>query len=137
MQIRHRYQPTGVAGRPASRPILAEKKVAIIGAGPAGVLTAAHMARLGARVDVYEAAKREDLFVRNVDWNIRLNRMSERAIADAGLSTDKPAGLKCVHDNLLDYSFVLSFDTHTGGHHNGIDAFDAVIQCCALNSLAL
>jgi hypothetical protein len=77
-------------------PILAQKRVAIVGGGPAGVLAAAQMARLGARVDIFEKASGEFEDELGSGWIIGLADMAKRAIEDAGLSAKFPENVRCV-----------------------------------------
>jgi 2-polyprenyl-6-methoxyphenol hydroxylase-like FAD-dependent oxidoreductase len=62
--------------------------VAVIGGGPAGVLTAAHFAKRGAHVTVYErrTAQQQSDPVRG--WSIALGDVATDSITAAGLSAD-------------------------------------------------
>lgn len=71
--------------------VLAGKTVGIVGGGPGGMLCAAHLARLGAAVEVFE--RRNNGPKGNgkpipAGWNIMLNPIARRAIDSAGISSD-------------------------------------------------
>jgi 2-polyprenyl-6-methoxyphenol hydroxylase-like FAD-dependent oxidoreductase len=72
---------------------LSKKTVAVVGAGPAGVVAAAQLARLGARVDVYERhTPQENALTRG--WTIGLSNMARRALEAAHFSTEFPPELR-------------------------------------------
>lgn len=63
-------------------------KVTVIGGGPAGVLSAAHFAKRGAKVTVYETRQLEKQVAPGRGWSIALGDLATRSIEDAGLSAD-------------------------------------------------
>lgn len=70
-------------------------KVTVIGGGPAGVLTAAHFAKRGARVTVYEKRTVPQQNVPGLGWSIGLGDVATGAIEAAGLSADFGAAGRC------------------------------------------
>lgn len=79
--------------------VLAGKTVGIVGGGPGGMLCAAHLARLGAAVEVFErhdpAAAGEGRPPQAV-WSIAMGAPARKAIAAAGLQSDFGPRYKCV-----------------------------------------
>lgn len=80
------------ATAPGAAP-LAGKTAGVIGGGPAGMLCAAHLARLGAAVAVFE---RTEASAAGAVWSISLGRCAKEAIEAAGLSSDFGPELRCV-----------------------------------------
>jgi 2-polyprenyl-6-methoxyphenol hydroxylase-like FAD-dependent oxidoreductase len=70
--------------------------VAVIGGGPAGVLTAAHFAKRGAKVTVYERRTAQQQNDPARGWSIALGEVATGAIEAAGLSADFGVGGMCV-----------------------------------------
>lgn len=77
---------------PAAAP-LAGKTAGVIGGGPAGMLCAAQLARLGARVQVFE--RTEGTAPSPAVWSISLGRCAKDAIEAAGLSSEFGPELRC------------------------------------------
>jgi D-arabinose 1-dehydrogenase-like Zn-dependent alcohol dehydrogenase len=67
--------------------------VVVIGAGPGGLLAAAHFAASGARVTVYERRSAEQQRSLQLGWTIALGKVATDAIEDAGISAN--FGLEC------------------------------------------
>jgi 2-polyprenyl-6-methoxyphenol hydroxylase-like FAD-dependent oxidoreductase len=70
--------------------------VAVIGGGPAGVLCAAHFAKQGANVTVYERRTLAQQQDPGIGWSIALGGVACKALEDAGLSSDFGPQHKCV-----------------------------------------
>ena len=83
----------------AAPQVLAGKTVGIVGGGPGGMLCAAHLAWLGAAVEVFE---RHDPAAVDTSkpppavWSIALGVSAKRAIEAAGLSSDFGPQWQCV-----------------------------------------
>ena len=91
--------PSAAAVGPAPQ-VLAGRTVAVVGGGPGGVLCAAHLARLGAAVDVFESRDPEAVGQGQgkqppAMWSIALGSCAERAIEAAGLSSDFGPQWRC------------------------------------------
>jgi 2-polyprenyl-6-methoxyphenol hydroxylase-like FAD-dependent oxidoreductase len=67
----------------------------VVGGGPAGCLAAAHLARLGATVTVYEAAPLVTAAGKQPGWMMVLNRVSGEAIVRAGLNPTMSEKYRC------------------------------------------
>lgn len=69
--------------------------VAVIGGGPAGTLCAAHFAKRGAHVTVYEPKTLAQQKSVQLGWSIAMGRMGTDAIDAAGLSSDFGPTYRC------------------------------------------
>eukprot|EP00892_Ulva_mutabilis_P005934 jgi/Ulvmu1/3712/UM170_0018.1 len=83
--------PAGGSAGAAAPQVLAGKTVAVVGGGPGGMLCAAHLARLGAAVEVFE--RHDPAAVDRTKtppslWSIALGEPAGNAIEAAGLSAD-------------------------------------------------
>ena len=69
--------------------VLAGKTVGIVGGGPGGMLCAAHLAGLGAAVEVFERRNNGPKGQPPpAGWNIMLSSIARQAIDSAGISSD-------------------------------------------------
>lgn len=75
--------------------------MAVIGGGPAGVLTAAHFAKHGARVSVYEKRTASEQQAPRLGWTIALGDVATGAIEQAGLSADFGRSGLCAHPAIV------------------------------------
>jgi 2-polyprenyl-6-methoxyphenol hydroxylase-like FAD-dependent oxidoreductase len=82
--------------------------VAVIGGGPAGTLCAAHFAKRGARVTVYEPRTVAQQTSVQLGWSIAMGRMGTDAIDAAGLSSDFGPTYRC-----STYSLTQTISTET------------------------
>eukprot|EP00892_Ulva_mutabilis_P007319 jgi/Ulvmu1/495/UM001_0503.1 len=80
----HTTDCTAVSDLPG---VLDGRKVAVIGGGPGGILCAAHLAKLGAQVTVYERWPATKAWSQP-GWNIMLGNVAGKSIQAAGLSSD-------------------------------------------------
>ena len=69
--------------------------VTVIGGGPAGVLSAAHFAKRGAKVTVYEKRPLQKQDAPGRGWSIALGELATHCIEAAGLSADFGAAGRC------------------------------------------
>jgi 2-polyprenyl-6-methoxyphenol hydroxylase-like FAD-dependent oxidoreductase len=84
--------------------LLDGKRVVVVGGGPAGMLAAGHMAKLGAHVDVFERQANSKLGTNEEDdpmapvragWNILLGQRARLSLETAGLSAEFPTEDRC------------------------------------------
>ena len=82
----------------AAPQVLAGRTVAVVGGGPAGMLCAAHLARLGAAVEVFESrdpAAADPAQAPLPVWSIALGLNAKKAMKAAGLSSDLGPQWRC------------------------------------------
>lgn len=72
-----------------------ELTVAVIGAGPGGVLCAAAFAQQGADVSVYERRSEQQQAAPELGWSIALGGVARQALEAAGLSSDFDPSGRC------------------------------------------
>jgi 2-polyprenyl-6-methoxyphenol hydroxylase-like FAD-dependent oxidoreductase len=70
-------------------------KVAVVGGGPAGVISAAALSWLGAQVTVYERRSLEEQQSPDPGWAISLGGCAREAIEAAGLSANFGEQYQC------------------------------------------
>eukprot|EP00892_Ulva_mutabilis_P001613 jgi/Ulvmu1/11452/UM076_0027.1 len=76
------------AGAATGAEVMKGKTAAVVGGGPAGLLAAAQLARLGAKVKVFERLSPQDQIIPPSVWAICLGKIAADAIVGAGLNPD-------------------------------------------------